>query len=166
MGWFQGRMEWGPRALGNRSILADPRRTDMRDRINEIIKKRENFRPFCPSILEDAVPEYFERDHPEPFMIRVYPVKKAKHSVIPAVTHVDGTGRLQSVSERQNPLYARLLRAFRDETKVPVLLNTSFNENEPIVCRPREAVACFLRTDMDMLVLGQRVFARGGHAGG
>jgi carbamoyltransferase len=160
VGWFQGRMEWGPRALGNRSILADPRRTDMRDRINEIIKKRENFRPFCPSILEEAVPEYFERDYPEPFMIKVYPVRESKHGVIPAVTHVDGTGRLQSVSDRQNPLYAALLRAFRDETGVPVLLNTSFNENEPIVCRPEEAIDCFLRTRMDVLVLGRRMFWR------
>ncbi len=162
VGWFQGRMEWGPRALGNRSILADPRRTDMRDRINEIIKKRENFRPFCPSILEEAVPEYFERDHPEPFMIRVYPVRKEKQGVIPAVTHVDGTGRLQSVSDRQNPLYAKLLRAFRDETGVPVLLNTSFNENEPIVTRPEEALDCFLRTRMDVLVMGKRMATRKG----
>ncbi len=154
VGWFQGRMEWGPRALGNRSILADPRRAEMRDVLNKRIKRREPFRPFAPSILLEAVGDYFEKTYPDPFMIKVYPIKKDKRDVIPAVTHVDGTGRLQTVAKEENPLYWKLIKAFGDLTGVPVVLNTSFNENEPIVCSPKEAVECFLRTKMDVLVLG------------
>jgi carbamoyltransferase len=157
VGWFQGRMEWGARALGNRSILADPRRADMRDIINSKIKFRERFRPFAPSILEEALDEYFVDAVPDPFMIQVYPIRPEKRDVIPAVTHVDGSGRLQTVSRRTNPLYWRLIKAFEGITGVPVLLNTSFNENEPIVQQPSEALDCFLRTRMDILVLGPYV---------
>jgi carbamoyltransferase len=154
VGWFQGRAEWGPRALGNRSILADPRRAQMKETLNRRIKHRETFRPFAPSILEEATGEYFERTHPSPFMTFAYPVRPSKRAVIPAPTHVDGTARLQTVSRETHPLYWRLIRAFGDFTGVPVLLNTSFNDNEPIVCRPEEALACFDRTKMDVLVLG------------
>jgi len=161
VGWFQGRMEWGPRALGNRTILADPRRAEMRDVLNERIKRREPFRPFAPSILLEAVGDYFEETHPDPFMMKVYPIKKDRQSIIPAVTHVDGTGRLQTVTEQENPLYWKLIKAFGDLTGVPVVLNTSFNENEPIVCTPREAIECFLRTKMDVLVLGNFFLERG-----
>jgi carbamoyltransferase len=157
VGWFQGRMEWGARALGNRSILADPRRPDMREIINTKIKLREKFRPFAPSILEEAVHEYFIGAVPDPFMIQVYPVRPDKRSVIPAVTHVDGSGRLQTVNRQANPLYWQLLKAFEKLTGVPVLLNTSFNENEPIVHKPAEALDCFLRTKMDVLVMGKYV---------
>src|SRR5262249_36724323 len=136
VGWFQGRMEWGARALGNRSILADARRDDMRERINAHIKSREKFRPFAPSILEEALDEYCVSAVPDPFMVQVYSVRREKRSVIPAVTHVDGTGRVHTVSKNANPLYWRLLTAFQKLTGVPVLLNTSFNENEPIVNRP------------------------------
>ena len=160
VGWFQGRMEWGPRALGNRSILVDPRRKEMIDVLNARIKKREWFRPFAPSILEEYVSEYFEKDYPAPFMIRVYPIKKEKRSIIPAVTHTDGTGRLQTVNRNDNPLYWKLINEFKKLTGVPVLLNTSFNENEPIVCTPEEALDCFLRTKMDVLVLGNFVLKR------
>jgi carbamoyltransferase len=160
VGWFQGRMEWGPRALGNRSILADPRRADMRDVLNEKIKKRETFRPFAPSILGEAVGEWFVRDGEAPFMAEVRPVRPERRAEIPAVVHVDGTGRLQTVSREDNPLYHRLISAFRELTGVPILLNTSFNENEPVVCRPREAIDCFLRTDMDLLVIGNHVLER------
>lgn len=160
VGWFQGRMEWGARALGNRSILADPRRGDMRDIINARIKFREKFRPFAPSVAVEALDEYFEDAVPDPFMIQVYPVRPAKRAVIPAVTHVDGSGRLQTVSRESNPRYWRLIEAFRARTGVPVLLNTSFNENEPIVHRPSEALDCFLRTDMDVLVMGERVLEK------
>jgi carbamoyltransferase len=160
VGWFQGRMEWGARALGNRSILADPRRRDMRDVINQKIKFRERFRPFAPSILAEAIDEYFVDAVHDPFMIQVYPVRPEKRDVIPAVTHVDGSGRLQSVSETSNPRYWALLRAFRDQTGVPVLLNTSFNENEPIVERPEQALDCFLRTDMDVLVMGPHLLRK------
>jgi carbamoyltransferase len=154
VGWFQGRMEWGARALGNRSILADARRADMRDIINTKIKFREKFRPFAPSILEEAVDEYFVGAVPDPFMVQVYPVRPEKRAVIPAVTHVDGSGRLQTVSRHANPRYWQLIRAFEKLTGVPVVLNTSFNENEPIVHRPGEALDCFLRTSMDALVMG------------
>ena len=157
VGWFQGRMEWGARALGNRSILADPRRPDMREIINTRIKFREKFRPFAPSILEESVHEYFVGAVPDPFMIQVYPVRPEKRSVIPAVTHVDGSGRLQTVNRQANPLYWQLLKAFEKLTGVPVLLNTSFNENEPIVHKPAEALDCFLRTKMDVLVMGKYV---------
>jgi carbamoyltransferase len=153
VGWFHGRMEWGARALGNRSIVADPRRADMRDIINAKIKFREKFRPFAPSILEEALDEYFVGAVPDPFMIQVYPVRPEKRVVIPAVTHVDGSGRLQTVNRSTNPLYWQLLKAFEKATGVPVLLNTSFNENEPIVHKPEEALDCFLRTDMDILVM-------------
>jgi carbamoyltransferase len=154
VGWYQGRMEFGARALGNRSLLADPRRTDMRDIINLRIKFREKFRPFAPSILEEKVGEWFELDEPTPYMEKVFPIRLAKRELIPAVTHVDGTGRLQSVSRRTNPLYHALISAFYARTGVPIILNTSLNENEPIVRTPEEAIRCFLRTDMDALVLG------------
>ena len=153
-GWFQGRMEWGARALGNRSILADPRRADMRDVLNARIKSREKFRPFALSVLEEAVDEYFVGAAPDPFMAHVYPVRADKRAVIPAVTHVDGSGRLQTVNRQANARYWGLLKAFEKVTGVPVLLNTSFNENEPIVHQPQEALDCFLRTGMDVLVLG------------
>ena len=157
VGWFQGRMEWGARALGNRSILADPRRADMREIINTRIKFRERFRPFAPAVLEEAVNDYFVGAMPDPFMLHVYPVRPDRSDVIPAVTHVDGSGRLQTVNRRSNPRFWRLLRAFEEVSNVPVLLNTSFNENEPIVHRPEEALDCFLRTRMDALVLGPYV---------
>lgn len=160
VGWFQGRMEWGARALGNRSILADPRRRDMRDVINQKIKFRERFRPFAPSILAEAIDEYFVDAVHDPFMLQVYPVRPDKREIIPAVTHVDGSGRLQSVSQISNPRYWALIRAFRDQTGVPVLLNTSFNENEPIVERPEQALDCFLRTDMDLLVMGPHMLRK------
>jgi carbamoyltransferase len=160
VGWFQGRMEWGARALGNRSILADPRRRDMRDIINQKIKFRERFRPFAPSVLAEAIDEYFVGAVHDPFMIQVYPVKPDKRDVIPAVTHVDGSGRLQSVSRESNARYWQLIRAFQARTGVPVLLNTSFNENEPIVERPEQALDCFLRTDMDVLVMGPHLLRK------
>ncbi len=154
VGWFQGRMEWGPRALGNRSIVCDPRRRDMKDILNLKIKRRESFRPFAPSILREAVSEWFEIDDDVPFMLQVYPIRESKRSLVPAVTHVNGSGRLQTVTSSQNPLYYRLISAFHSITGVPMVLNTSFNENEPIVCRPEEALDCFLRTQMEVLVLG------------
>jgi carbamoyltransferase len=160
LGWFQGRAEWGPRALGNRSILADPRRAEMKDVLNQRIKHREMFRPFAPSILEEAIGEYFERTHPSPFMTFAYSVRPEKRAAIPAPTHVDGTARLQTVSRRCNPLYWKLIRAFGDRTGVPVVVNTSFNDNEPIVCKPQEALDCFLRTRMDVLVMGNFVLRR------
>jgi carbamoyltransferase len=163
VGWFQGSMEWGARALGNRSILADPRRTDMRDIINARIKFREKFRPFAPSIAVEALDEYFVDAVHDPFMVQVYPVRPEKRGVIPAVTHVDGSGRLQTVSRQTNPRYWRLIDAFRAQTGVPVLLNTSFNENEPIVHQPAEALDCFLRTDMDVLVMGHEVLEKLGN---
>lgn len=154
VGWFQGRMEFGARALGNRSLLADPRRTDMRDIINLKIKFREKFRPFAPSILEEQVGEFFELDAPAPFMEKVYKIRSDKQPLIPAVTHVDGTGRLQSVNRQTNPLYWELIDTFFQKTGMPIVLNTSLNENEPIVRTPEEAIQCFLRTHMDVLVLG------------
>jgi len=160
VGWFQGRSEWGPRALGNRSILADPRRAEMRHILNARIKRREPFRPFAPSILEERVSDYFEESYPDPFMIKVYPIRATKRTEIPAVTHVDGTGRLQTVSCAQNPRYWGLISAFAERTGVPVVLNTSFNENEPIVNTPAEALDCFLRTRMDCLALGEWVVER------
>jgi carbamoyltransferase len=163
VGWFQGRMEWGPRALGNRSIVVDPRRAEMKDVLNARIKRREPFRPFAPSILLEKTGEYFEKDYPDPFMIKVYPIRPEKRSVIPAVTHVDGTGRLQTVRREDNPLYWKVIKEFENMTHVPVVLNTSFNENEPIVCKPREALDCFLRTKMDVLVLGNYFIRRTGN---
>ncbi len=154
VGWYQGRMEFGPRALGNRSILADPRREDMKDILNSRIKYREPFRPFCPSILAEATGDYFEIDYPSPYMIMAYKIKPRQRERIPAVTHGDGTGRLQTVEKDVNPLYWKLIKKFEELTGVPVLLNTSFNENEPIVNTPREALDCFLRTKMDVLVMG------------
>ncbi|HYX14986.1 MAG TPA: carbamoyltransferase C-terminal domain-containing protein [Nostoc sp.] len=154
VGWFQGRMEFAARALGNRSLVADPRRADMRDIINVKIKFREKFRPFAPSILEEQVGEYFEIDEPAPFMEKVFKIRPEKREQIPAVTHVDGTGRLQSVSRKTNPLYWDLINTFAQRTGIPIVLNTSLNENEPIVRTPTEAIQCFLRTHMDALVLG------------
>lgn len=160
VGWFQGRMEWGARALGNRSILADARRADMRDLINMKIKFREKFRPFAPSILEEAIDEYFVGAVPDPFMQQVYPIREEKRAVLPAVTHADGSGRLQTVSHRTNPRYYRLITEFAAITGVPVLLNTSFNENEPIVDTPEQALDCFLRTRMDALVVNDLIVRR------
>jgi carbamoyltransferase len=160
LGWFQGRAEWGPRALGNRSIVADPRRPDMKEILNRRIKHREIFRPFAPSILAEATAEYFEKSHPSPFMTLAYSVRSEKRGKIPASTHVDGTGRLQTVTREANPRYHALICAFRDLTGVPVVLNTSFNDNEPIVCRPEEALDCFLRTEMDALVLGDLLITK------
>ena len=160
IGWFQGRAEFGPRALGARSILADPRRADAKELLNSKIKKRESFRPFAPSILEDYVHEYFEKTDKVQFMEKVFLIRKEKHAVIPAVTHVDGTGRLQSVSKEVSPRYYNLIEAFRQKTGVPILLNTSFNENEPIVNSPEHALECYLRTDMDMLVMENCVVRR------
>ncbi|HUO34614.1 MAG TPA: carbamoyltransferase C-terminal domain-containing protein [Candidatus Acidoferrum sp.] len=162
VGWFQGRTEWGPRALGHRSILADPRRPEMKDVLNRRIKHREVFRPFAPSILEEATDEFFEKTHPSPFMTFAYPVRPEKRSIIPAPAHVDGTARLQTVSRDSNPLYWKLIRAFGDLTGVPVVVNTSFNDNEPIVCRPEEALDCFRRTQMDVLILGNFVLEKAG----
>jgi carbamoyltransferase len=160
VGWYQGRMEWGSRALGNRSILADPRRTDMRDLINLKIKFREKFRPFAPSIAEDALHEYFEGAAEDAFMQQVYPVAESKRELLPAITHVDGSGRLQTVSEKTNPRYYRLIKEFEKLSEVPVVLNTSFNENEPIVDTPEQALDCFLRTRMDVIVLNDLVIRR------
>ncbi|MCP3977762.1 MAG: carbamoyltransferase [bacterium] len=160
IGWFQGRMEWGPRALGNRSILADPRRADMKDILNLKIKRRESFRPFAPSVLRSGVDEYFETDYEVPFMSMVFQIREEKREGLPAVTHVNGSGRLQSVDQEDNPLYWKLIDSFREITGVPMILNTSFNENEPIVCRPEEALDCFLRTKMDTLALGCHVLRR------
>ena len=160
IGWFQGRLEWGPRALGNRSILGDPRRADMKDILNLKIKRRESFRPFAPSILREAVKDWFETDDDVPFMMQVFKIRAEKRAQIPAVTHVDGTGRLQTVSASTNPRYARLISAFNELSGVPMVLNTSFNENEPVVCKPEEAIDCFLRTKMDVLVLGDTFIAR------
>ncbi|MBY0537519.1 MAG: carbamoyltransferase [Chitinophagaceae bacterium] len=160
VGWFNGRAEFGPRALGGRSIIADPRRTDAKDLLNSKIKRRESFRPFAPSILKEYVGEYFEVMDDVPFMEKVFPIKKEKHSVLPAVTHADGTGRLQSVDKAVTPRYYNLIEAFRKKTGVPVLLNTSFNENEPIVNSPEHALDCYLRTQMDMLVLENCVITR------
>ena len=153
VGWFSGRAEFGPRALGGRSIIADPRRNDAKEILNLKIKRRESFRPFAPSILKEYVSEFFELEEAVPFMEKVFPIKKEKQALIPAVTHVDGTGRLQSVDKEISPRYYNLIEAFRKKTGIPILLNTSFNENEPIVNKPDEALACYLRTNMDMLVM-------------
>lgn len=160
IGWFQGRMEWGPRALGNRSILGDPRRADMKDILNLKIKRRESFRPFAPSIPREHVKEWFETDYDVPFMLQVFQILEARRSEIPAVTHVNGSGRLQTVTETQNVRFYKLIKTFGEMTGVPILLNTSFNENEPVVCHPKEALDCFLRTKMDILVLGNFVLER------
>jgi carbamoyltransferase len=160
VGWFQGPMEFGPRALGNRSILADPRRKEMKDLLNSRIKYREPFRPFCPSIAAERTGEFFESDYPSPFMVVAYKIRPEQRDRIPAVTHGDGTGRLQTVEKDVNPIYWELIQEFDRITGVPVLLNTSINENEPIVNTPAEAIDCFLRTQMDVLVLGSCVAYR------
>ena len=154
IGWFQGRMEWGPRALGNRSILGDPRLSNMKDILNVKIKRRESFRPFAPSILREYVSEWFEEEHDVPFMMQVFQIKKNKRKLVPAITHVDGSGRLQTVDGETNNRYYKLIKEFNKLTGVPIVLNTSFNENEPVVCRPDEALETFLRTKMDVLILG------------
>jgi carbamoyltransferase len=160
VGWFQGRMEFGPRALGNRSIVVDPRRAEMKDVLNDRIKKREPFRPFAPSILEERVGDYFEQTHPAPTMLMVYQIKEERRREIPAVTHVDGSGRLQTVSRAVNDRYYQLISDFDELTGVPVVLNTSFNENEPIVCTPQQAIDCFQKTRMDVLYLGNYAIRR------
>jgi carbamoyltransferase len=157
---MQGRAEFGPRALGGRSILADPRRPDAKDIINSKIKRRESFRPFAPSILAEYAEEYFEIGEEVPFMEKVFPIRKEKRELIPAVTHVDGTGRLQTVRKDISTRYYELIDAFRRKTGVPILLNTSFNENEPIVNTPEEAWLCFDRTDMDLLVMGNIILKK------
>jgi carbamoyltransferase len=162
VGWFQGRMEFGPRALGNRSIVADPRRADMKVILNERIKKREPFRPFAPSILEERVGDYFEQTHPAPTMLMVYQIKPERRAEVPAVTHVDGSGRLQTVSRTINERYYQLIADFNRLTGTPMVLNTSFNENEPVVCTPCHAIDCFLKTRMDVLYLGNYAVRREG----
>jgi len=161
VGWFQDRMEWGPRALGNRSILADPRRADMKEILNAKIKRREPFRPFAPAVLAEAVSEWFEQDDAVPFMSQVFQIRPERRDTIPAVAHVDGTARLQTVDCGANPRFYRLIASFAEMTGVPIVLNTSFNENEPVVCQPEEALDCFLRTRMDMLVMENTILSRG-----
>lgn len=153
-------MEWRPRVLGNRSIFGDPRRPDMKDILNLKIKRRESLRPFAPSILRDEISTWFEEDDDVPFMMKVFKIREEKQSEIPAVTHVDGSGRLQTVYKETNPRYYRLINSFCELTGLPIVLNTSFNENEPVVCRPDEALDCFLRTSMDVLVLGDWMVCR------
>jgi carbamoyltransferase len=165
VGWFQGRSEFGPRALGNRSILADPRSAQMKDTLNCRIKFREPFRPFCPSILAEATDDWFEINYPSPFMVQAYRIRESRRDLIPAVTHADGTGRLQTVEREANPLYHSLIERFRQLTGVPILINTSFNENEPIVNTPQQALDCFLRTQMDVLVMGSFVLSKTENAG-
>jgi carbamoyltransferase len=160
VGWFQGRMEFGPRALGNRSILADPREPEMKDLLNRRIKHRESFRPFAPAVLEEHVDEYFENSYPSPFMLMVFKVRPAKRPMIPATEHVDHTGRVQSVSKSANARFWKLIEAFRQRTGIPLVLNTSFNENEPIVCSPQDALHCFATTRMDALALGDFLITR------
>jgi carbamoyltransferase len=162
VGWFQGRMEWGPRALGNRSILAHPGLPHMKDTLNARIKRREWFRPFAPSIMAERQHEYFEHDHPSPFMLHVYKIRPDKRDRLCAVNHVDDTGRLQTVTRAENPLYYDLIAEFNAQTGLPVVLNTSFNENEPIVCRPEEAIDCYKRTRMDMIAIGPFVAMKSG----
>ena len=160
IGWFQGRAEFGPRALGHRSIIVDPRRKDAKDLLNDKIKRRESFRPFAPSILKEHISDYFIQNSHVPFMEKVYEIKENKYDEIPAVTHVDGTGRLQSVDSKVSPKYYNLINEFYKRTGTPILLNTSFNENEPIVNKPEEALDCFLRTEMDMLVMENIIIER------
>ena len=160
VGWFQGKMEWGPRALGNRSILADPRRSDMKNILNLKIKKRESFRPFAPSIMREHVSDWFEKDSEVPFMMKVFQIKENKRKIIPAVTHIDGSGRLQTVYEDTNYKFYQLINSFFKITNVPLILNTSFNENEPIICNPEQAINCFLRTKMDVLVMENYIIKR------
>jgi carbamoyltransferase len=160
VGWFQGRMEWGPRALGNRSIICDPRRADMKEILNHKIKRRESFRPFAPAILREQVLEWFEQDADVPFMMQVFQIRESKRPLVPAVVHVDGSGRLQTVHRKTNSRFYRLIESFQRRTGVPMVLNTSFNENEPVVCHPREALNCFLRTEMDWVVLENWIVRR------
>ena len=161
IGWFQGRMEMGPRALGNRSILADPRHAEMKDLLNASVKFRESFRPFAPSVLEEKCGEWFNSSHPSPYMILVYDVLPEKRALVPAITHVDGTGRVQTVSRKHNPKYHRLIEEFDRLTGVPMVLNTSFNiRGEPIVHHPEQAVECFLKTGMDALFLGDYLLTK------
>ena len=160
VGWFQGRAEFGPRALGHRSIIVDPRRKDVKDLLNDKIKRRESFRPFAPSILKEYISDYFVQTDDVPFMEKVYDVKKEMQDNIPGVTHIDGTGRLQSVDMNTSPKYYKLISRFFEKTGIPILLNTSFNENEPIVNKPDEAIDCFLRTKMDMLILENIIIER------
>jgi carbamoyltransferase len=161
VGWFNGRMEWGPRALGARSILAHPGRTDMKDILNARIKRREWFRPFAPAVRAERQGELFDSAHPSPFMLHVHQVRPEWRDRLPAVTHVDGTGRLQTVTRAASPDYYDVIARFEARTGLPVVLNTSFNENEPVVCRPEEAISCFLRTRMDVLVIGDFVVRKG-----
>jgi carbamoyltransferase len=160
VGWFQGRLEWGPRALGNRSIVCDPRRSDMKEILNRKIKRRESFRPFAPSVLREATAEWFAHDDDVPYMSKVFQIRPERREQVPAVTHVDGSGRLQTIERAENPRYYELIASFARKTGVPMVLNTSFNENEPIVNTPAEALDCFLRTNMDVLVLGDTVVER------
>jgi carbamoyltransferase len=160
IGWFQGRLEWGPRALGNRSIICDPRRADMKEILNLKIKRRESFRPFAPSIMKEHVSDWFEEDHDVPFMMQVFQIQEDKREQISAVCHADGSGRLQTVYRETNERYWNLINVFHKITNVPMVLNTSFNENEPVVCKPEEALDCFLRTNMDLLVLEDTIIER------
>jgi carbamoyltransferase len=161
IGWFQGRMEWGPRALGNRSIIADPRSKNIKDIINSKIKRRESFRPFAPSVLFEEVNNWFLNfKDEEPFMSRVMEFYDNKKELVPGVVHIDGTGRLQTINKEQNPRYYKLIKYFFNLTGVPMILNTSFNENEPIVLNPEQALNCYLRTEMDILVLNNWVITR------
>jgi carbamoyltransferase len=160
IGFFHGAFEWGPRALGNRSIIVDPRINNMKDLLNEKIKKRESFRPFAPSVLESEVKNWFEKDERVPFMTHVFQIREDKKIEIPAVTHIDGTGRLQSVTSESNPRYHNIITKFYNKTNVPMILNTSFNENEPIVNSPKEAIDCFLRTNMDKIILENYIISR------
>ncbi len=153
IGWFQGRSEWGPRALGNRSIISHPGFPNMKDILNARIKKREAFRPFAPIVLEEYTDMIFERSEPSPYMLHVYKIRKEWRSKLPAVNHVDNTGRLQTLKEKDNPILYKLIKSFFEKTSIPVILNTSFNENEPIVETPDEAIKCFLRTKMDTLAI-------------
>jgi carbamoyltransferase len=161
VGWYQGRFEWGPRALGNRSIVCDPRNASMKDHLNRRIKHREGFRPFAPSVLEERAADWFEQEDRSPFMLMTCQVRRDKQALVPAITHVDGSARQQTVSCQTNPKYWGLIHAFERRTGVPVVLNTSFNENEPVVNTPDEAIACFLRNDMDVLALGPFLVDKG-----
>lgn len=155
LGWFQGAAEAGPRALGNRSILADPRPDHMKDTINREVKHREPFRPFAPSVLAEEGHKWFDDFHASPFMLLVLPVKADKRELVPAITHVDGTGRLQTVSEETNAPFYRLIEAFHERTGVPMVLNTSFNDRaEPIVCSPADALKTYFGTGIDAMVIG------------
>jgi len=160
VGWYQGRSEWGPRALGNRSILADPTRPNMKDAINTKIKRRESFRPFAPTVLQPAMATYFEQDVFSPFMMHVVKVRPEWRDRLPAITHVDGTGRLQSIERDTNPLYYRLIECFGQLSGIPIVLNTSFNENEPIVDTPEQAKNCFMRTGLDAICLGRYLLVK------